>query len=677
MMRILFTVLAALSLVSASAHEPRTDVLLSDGWGVKPQTLHKKNIPFEPVTLPHTWNAGYLPGTHSYNREMMIYHRFLDRTPEMDGRRVFLRFEGANSACDVFVNHRTAGSHLGGYTAFCVEITDLLKPGKNELEVWVSNAYRTDVLPIMGDFNVYGGLHRPVHLLITDPDCISPLHYGGPGVHVRQETVDSEKAVFSVETVVSAASPGLSLRTSIEDRSGRTVLSKEVPAVGVTVVPFELPHPHLWQGKEDPYLYTVKSELLRDGKVVDAVSVRTGFRSISVDTETGYFLNGRHYDLYGFCRHEDFQGRGSALLPEHYRRDMDLVLECGATALRLVHYPHGEPIYDLSDEEGIVIMTEIPMCGPGGYQFTGAIQTEGFMRNARQVTRELVYQKINHPSICFWGIFNEVLADSGSRYGYDDPEAIASEINDIYHSLDRSRPTTLANAVTLPHFLGCADVIGINKYYAWYGPADPEKGVGPYFDEQKKLAAGKAVGITEYGGGASIFQHESPVTSDFNPESHWHPEENQNRCHELNWDQLKDREYLWGKFIWVFQDFQSQIRTEGDRDGINDKGLVTYDRSVCKDAFFFYKALWNPAPMVYITSRRFTEREDAQTEIKVYTNLDRVEFFLNGKKCGKVVPDALGRASVPVTLSPGENEVKVVASRKKVSREDSCIWKLE
>ena len=382
------------------AHE---DILLNDGWGYRPISDPGQAVKDTPVTLPHTWNANYVTGTY-YNRETMVYSRMLEVTSQMTGKRLFLYFEGVNSVADVFVNRQSVGQHKGGYTAFCLEITDYVKAGSNDLQVWVNNAFRTDVLPISGDFNVYGGIHRPCHLIVTEQDCISPLFYASPGVLVHQVRVSEQQAEIAIETILSLKSgkKKLRLRTSVTDRQGRVVASGETAADGERVrQPMTLQKPTLWDGRQNPYLYTVKAELLDGERVVDEQTVQTGLRYFSVDKDKGFFLNGRHYELRGFNRHEDVEGKGSALTREDYSRDMSLISETGATMLRLAHYPHAEPIYQLCDEEGLVVWSEIPLCGPGGYRFTGYLHNEGLEDNARQTALEMIYQKYNHPSVCF------------------------------------------------------------------------------------------------------------------------------------------------------------------------------------------------------------------------------------------------------------------------------------
>ena len=683
-MRHILTILSTFLLSSFCAlaldlgGQNRQDISLNEGWGYHSIFEVAQKAPFEPVTLPHTWNVRFIPGTVRYDRAMNVYNRTLTITPEMMGKRLFLYFEGVNSVASVFINRHIVGEHKGGYLAFCYEITDFVNQGDNLLEVWASNAFRTDVLPISGDFNVYGGIHRPCHLIVTEQDCIRPDFYASPGVLIRQSNVSAQQADLDIETFLSLKSgKNLSLKAEVKDGAGNVVDSSNVAAKGdVAHIPLSLQNPHLWQGKQDPYLYTVEVSLMDGDKVVDQVCQQTGLRSFYVDPNQGFFLNGKHLDLVGFNRHDDFDGRGSALLPEHYKKDMELILESGATFMRLAHYPHNEEMYRLSDENGIVLWTEIPFCGPGGMAYTGFLNTPGFKENARQCAHELVYQKFNHPSICFWAIFNEVLVDKDNFVGYDDPTEFFKEINAIYKGLDSSRLTTFATCVDTKLYLGIADLLAWNKYFGWYSDAVGK--ADKFFDNAKEEAAGTPVGVSEYGAGASINQHSWPLDDANKADGHFHPEEAQAVCHEGNWACFSARPYLWCKTIWHFADIQSYQRKEGEKDGFNDKGLVTYDRSTKKDAFWFYKANWNPEPMIYIASRRFTDRTEALTDVRVYTNLREVTLYINGKKIGKMKPDNIRRALFNgVTLQPGQNVIRVEGKSGKQLVSDECTWNLK
>ncbi|RGC86931.1 DUF4982 domain-containing protein [Bacteroides sp. AM23-12] len=664
------------SLVAKADDNPRTFILLDKGWGYRPVSDTGLKSSMKQVTVPHTWNANYIPGTRSYNREMMVYRRDLEITPDMKDKRLFLYFEGVNSSATVLVNNKSVGSHKGGYTAFCMEVTDYAKQGTNKLEVWVTNAYNPEILPISGDFNIYGGIHRPCHLLVTEQDCISPLFYASPGVFIHQDKVSEKQAQITVETMLSlrGKKQGLKVRTTIEDVKGNIIsqnIEQNVTNENVKQ-PFVIDHPVLWNAKQNPHLYKVIVELLDNGKVIDRVEQRTGLRYFSVDADKGFFLNGKYLDLYGFCLHEEVEGKGSALSAEDHERDMELVKESGATSLRLVHYPHSESIYHLSDENGIVLWTEIPMVGPGGYDFCGFINTDGLKEHARQVLKELVYQKYNHPSICFWGIFNEI------RTNYDNAEPFARELHELYKEIDPSRLTTLASCDDPKFYQNCSDLMAWNKYIGWYGSRNAPETAGNFFDKAKAASNGKPVAISEYGGGANVEHHFSMKENDVKPSGQFHPEEGQTYIHEGNWSAFAQRPYMWAKYIWVFADFQSSIRNEGGKPGINDKGLVTYDRKIKKDAFYFYKANWSTEPMIYITSRRFTERPEANVQVKVYSNLRENTLYVNGKKIGKQKSDSLHRVVWQnVTLSKGENRIRVEGKSKTGVIEDTCVWYLK
>lgn len=692
----------------------RSVITLTNGWRIKSMLDVRKSYKGEPVTIPHTWNVDFQRGKDGttlttaggapvYDRGAYCYEHHLNIFgEEMDGKRAFLYFEGVNSVATVFVNHIPVGEHKGGYTAFCYEITDALKPGDNIVEVFCSNSWRTDVLPLSGDFNVYGGIHRPCYLVITDKDCINPAYYASPGVLVHQRNINKAKAEVDVEVLLSATDRNLSVAVSAIDADGRCVAEARKENVDGTAttsvsIPITISSPRLWQAQRDPYLYTVRVTLQKDGKAVDEVEQRTGFRSITVDPQRGTFLNGKAVQVNGFCRHEDVAGRGSALLFEDYRRDMNLILESGATAMRLAHYPHGETIYNLSDEEGIMLWTEIPFCGPGGMTYTGYLQSVD--DNAIEVTRELVLQKYNHPSICFWGIFNEVLTNSGKNFcDYGDPTPLIRRINEEFHRLDKSRPTAYATCVDQRNYEGCADLIGWNKYFGWY--SDATAGASEFFDKAHSMAGIVPVGVSEYGAGASPEHHlpfgllareqvyagkksekngtdiEVGPVGGLRSDSRFHPEEAQTYCHEGNWQVFSERPYLWCKFVWLFADIQSYQRMEGARDGFNDKGMLTYDRNIKKDAFYFYKAQWNNAPMAYITSRRYMERDTAEIDIKAYTNAPSLTLYVNGKKVGMAVTDKMHRAIwTSVVLQEGNNNIRIEGKSAGKFVSDECVWR--
>ncbi len=307
----LLAVIAAALLFSPAAMAQRTVITLDKGWDYRPISSAGNDLsPRDTVELPHTWNANYLPGTHTYNRETMVYHKAVDISDEMMQGRLFLYFEGVNSVADVFVNKKHVTCHKGGYSAFSFEVTDNMKEGRNDIEVWVSNAWRSDVLPLTGDFNIYGGIHRPCHLIATGKDCISPVFYASPGVLIHQDKVSRESADIRVETIVSSGSgSALTLKTTLVAPDGKEIASISTPVQGAAVSQnFSVNNPSLWNGRKGAPMYKVVAELQCGGKTVDCVEQRTGLRFFSVDKEKGFFLNGeplhpvRFWPSRGLCR---------------------------------------------------------------------------------------------------------------------------------------------------------------------------------------------------------------------------------------------------------------------------------------------------------------------------------------------------------------------------------------
>lgn len=632
------------------------------------------NIRKEQVSLPHTWNAEEtLKGVANYNRTSAIYENTLTVTDAMKGKRLFLYFEGVNSVATILVNNKHVEEHYGGYTGFCVEITQAVKPGANSIAVQVSNAYRLDVIPLHGDFNVYGGIHRPVSLMVTEQNCISPLDHGSSGVYITQRQVSEKSATVEVLSKLSVNTvEGLSLKTIVYDQNKKIVASSVAKITDTdnkeSRQNFSISKPRLWNGKADPYLYTVEVSLLKNDQLIDRVSQPLGLRYFHVDPDKGFFLNGQYLDLYGAGRHEDVSGVGSALTPADHQKDMELIKELGATAMRLTHYPQNRYFYDLCDRNGIILWSEIPFVGPGGYTGTGYLKNKNMEAYTRTMLTELIRQNYNHPSICFWGLFNEL------KLNYDDPQPFIKELNALARQEDPSRLTTLASNLGTNEFTDLTDLMGWNKYYGWYGGSFNE--VGAWADETHRALPKKPVSISEYGAGGSPFKHTEELTAP-SPKGRFHPEEWQTAFHEKHWAELKKRPFIWGKFIWVLADFGSSIRTEGDSDGINDKGLVTYDRSVKKDAFYFYKANWNPTPMLYIAERRNTIRHKKSVTVKVFSNVQNAGLWVNSKAYTVKQPDKMKIILwEDVKLLPGKNSIVVKSVKDGRILEDHCEWEM-
>ena len=631
----LLIVAAIMASVSAYA-QTRSVQLLGGGWRFTKGDPSGAQSPgfddsaWSGVSIPHTWNVDDGARGGDYYRGPGWYRLHLDVTPEMAGRSLFLRFGAAALVSKVYVNGEWVGDHAGGFSAFCFEVTKWLKPGDNVVAVLVDNSIKKDVTPLSGDFTVYGGLYREVKLLVLNPVSISPLDDASSGVYLTPE-VNAARAKVQVATVLRNGSGDparVTVTTRITDAAGMEV--KRVSAEQ-TIAPYssatatealQIARPHLWDGVRDPYLYHATVEVWVHGHLVDSVEQPLGLRYFTVDPEKGFLLNGKPYDVHGVNIHQGRPSVGWASTPAMEQEDYDLVAELGATGLRMPHYQHAENEYTQCDHHGFVVWAELALVNK-------VTDTPEFYDNAKQQLTELIKQDYNHPSIFFWSMYNEPWVDK------EMPEhswRIVKELVSLSHQLDPTRLTTGAATIGVEDPLDWdMDIASFNRYWGWYsGEASQWES---QLADMRQGSGGRSFGMSEYGAGASVYQHENhpahPKTG-----GHWHPEEWQAEVHEQIWPVLADKPWLWCKFVWVMFDFGSAWRNEGDHGGINDKGLVTGDRKIKKDAFYYYKACWTTAPFVYVTDRRFSPRPAGPSDLKVYSNCSSVELFLNGKSLG-------------------------------------------
>lgn len=673
-LRLTFSALFAMA-VSMQTLAQRENILINQDWNFRFSHQVDKNSSRR-VDLPHTWNAqDALSGKPDYKRGIGNYDKKLFIRSEWKGKRLFLRFEGANCVSNVFINGKQIGEHRGGYGAFIFEITDKVNYGKNNtVLVRVNNGEQLDVMPLVGDFNFYGGIYRDVHLLVTEDICISPLDYASPGVYLFQQHVGEKQAAVLARINLSNGTEHprqatLRLQVKEGDKVVYQADKKVTVAPHTSVQPeemsFTLLNPRLWNGREDPFMYQTVITLVKDGKEIDKVEQPLGLRYYATDADRGFFLNGKHLPLHGVCRHQEWAEVGNALRPMHHEEDTRLMLEMGVNAIRLAHYPQATYMYDLMDRNGIVTWAEIPFVGPGGYADKGFVDQPSFRENGKEQLKEMIRQHFNHPSICFWGLFNE-LKENG-----DNPLEYIKELNVLAHQEDPTRPTTSAsNQGGAINFI--TDNIAWNRYDGWYG-ATPAT-LASWLDKTHQAHPEIKIAISEYGAGASIY-HQQDSLVQTSPGSWWHPENWQTEYHIQNWKIISERPYVWGSFVWNMFDFGAAHRTEGDRLGINDKGLVTHDRKVKKDAFYFYKANWNPEPMVYIAGRRSVNRVKPVTEVQIFSNCAEVTLKVNGQIIKKMQPDGVKVCIFKdIRLKKGENNIEVSAKNGKRVITDACCW---
>ncbi|RZU53419.1 beta-galactosidase [Krasilnikovia cinnamomea] len=620
-------------------------------------------------------------------RGVAWYRKHVTVPASYRGKMLYLQFDAVSRIADVYVNGVAAGHHEGGYSRFRIQANGL-RPGQdNVIAVKVSNAWGQDLAPLDADFTFFGGVTRPVSLIATDPLQIRMLDHGGPGVYLNQRDLTDAAATVDVTTRLwnnHAGARAVEVRTVVTDKRGMTVAERTDSAgdlaagsAGNLVQRVTIANPHRWNGRRDPYLYRVHVQV-RDkaaGKVTDLVSQPLGLRTIAVDAQTGFRLNGQPYRLYGVNLHTDVKRRGSAVTDGDSRRDFDNLDEMGATAVRMSHYQHPELNYTLADERGIVLWTEIPLVN-------SVKDTDQFRASTRAQLTELIRQNYNHPSIAFWGIGNE------QRYA-DDAKPVNDLLSDLQTLAKRESPeqrlTTYATCCVpdTGRIANHADTTGHNIYSGWYtnsedpatrdGKADAGiNGLGRQLDAIHAALPNQPVAVSEYGAGIDVDDHTGHLTYIPKNDGDFHPVEYGNHFHERYWAQLSARPFVWGSFIWNLNEFASDWRAEGAVPGINDKGLISYDRGVKKDPFYFYKATWSSHPTLHLTSKGWTDRRRDNAahngplidDLRVYSNAERVTLKINGREIGTQ------QRSSPTdrifewadVLRPGDNAVEVTAT---------------
>ncbi len=602
---------------------------LTEGWrflkaAIPVETAMQYAPQGEAVTIPHTWNAiDGQDGGNDYHRGTCWYVRELT-AEETVGERLFLEVNGAAMTAEVYLNGKKLARHEGGYSAFRVELTDALGE-KNILAISVNNEDNDNVYPQKADFTFYGGLYRAVNLISVPAEHFELWKDGTPGIKVTP-TVDLDKktAVVTVETWHSAASVAITVNgeaTTVE-----------------RCAEFVIENVRLWDGVDDPYLYTATAKLASG----DEISTRFGCRVFRCDPENGFFLNGRSYPLRGVSRHQDVKGKGKALAYDDHAADMAIIRELGANTLRLAHYQHAQEFYDLCDENGIVVWAEIPYI---------TIHMANGRQNTLNQMRELVTQCYNHPSIAVWGLSNEITAASAVN---DDLLENHRLLNDLCHRMDSTRLTTMANVFMLETdspILEIPDINSYNLYFGWYlGELEQ---TDEFFDEYHAKYPERVIGFSEYGADANPAFHSS------RPEKGDYTEEYQALYHEHMLDMIDARPYLWATHVWNLFDFAADGRDEGGKHGENQKGLVTIDRSLRKDAFYLYKAAWNKTePFVHLCGKRYENRCEEETEIKIYSNQPEVTLYVDGTPVGTQAGRRVFRFRVPLL---GEHLIRAEA----------------
>ena len=562
------------------------------------------------VNIPHTWNAlDGQDGGNDYYRGTCRYQKTFPKPEFGPKERVYLEFRGVNASARVILNGATVATHDGGYSTFRADITEKLEQ-ENDLLVEVDNSVNDRVYPQKADFTFYGGIYRDVTLLTVNENHFDLDYFGGPGLAITPTVVGKDSSV-QVRSWHNAPNGIVSVK--LLDQEGKIVASGEGTDAAMTIS-----NVHLWDGIEDPYLYSCVATLSVDGVAVDEITANFGVRTFHVDPQKGFFLNGRSYPLRGVCRHQDWKGIGNALTTFHHDTDMAMIREIGANTIRLAHYQHDQYFYDLCDRYGMVVWAEIPYISehmPAGRE------------NTISQMKELIVQNYNHPSICVWGISNEITISTKNKKDMLDNHRV---LNELIHQMDPNRPTTLACYAVCGPFNPVAhkvsDIVSWNLYLGWYVPGMFLNDLWVDFFHWKY--PNRCLGYSEYGCECMPNLHSA------HPRRGDQSEEYQCKYNEYMLRFFEKRPFMWATHLWNMFDFAADARNQGGEPGMNHKGLVTFDRKIRKDSFYIYKAYWSKEPFVHICGKRFADRVEATTEIKVYSNQDTVTLYANGKEVG-------------------------------------------
>jgi beta-galactosidase len=710
---------------AAAAQSLRQTIDLSTGWrfrfgdaGEAPAAPVFDDSAWEQVSVPHTWNRigeyALTRGAATNNAQGVGWYRLNYQAPAAaPGKRQYLDFAAVGAIADVWVNGVHQGQHKGAYSRFRFDVTEVWKPGAvNVIAVKADNSKPAvgsttqDVLPLSGDFFIHGGIYRGVLLITANDVGIDLLDMGGSGVYVRDLGAASDKGMPVNSRWIEVRSKlrnfgntarRLSAAVTIADANGKVVSSgmistrvaaRQTASVGRN---FEINDPILWNGKANPYHYSI-SVAVQDGKrSVDSVTVPFGIRTVTFDPKTGVTLNGKPIKLHGVSRHQDRLGKGYALSREDHAEDMATMQEMGVNAVRHAHYQHADEWADEADKAGMLVWAEVPYVTTPS--LTGGEGSPALFANAEQQMRELIRQNYNHPSIVMWSIGNEVDASAlfGLGGGPTKPLALLQHLQKVAKEEDPSRPTTFADCcedVSSPiaglsgqlqgdKLAGAADLIGYNRYYGWYYP-EPLKAAEQLAAQMDKFHAKHPtlpISVSEYGAGGAVNQHsDNPTTGFVNAIGRPQPEAYESWVHEQSWPVIRDRPFIYGSFVWNMFDFASDLRNEGDSVDINTKGLVTFDRKVKKDAFYYYQAQWSEKPMAHITGKLYRDRPYPVMEVRAYSNADKLSLMVEGQNLGEV--PCSGRICVwpNVALKPGPNQVAVWGTVGGAAVGDKTTW---
>ncbi len=674
----------------ASYSQPRQKQTINEYW-----KFHKRDIPeasaqsfddskWEKITLPHTWNiADIQDDPYGWYRGAGWYRKNISIEPWMTGKRIFLCFEAANQVTSVYINGKKAGEdHIGGYTPFKYDITDLVKQGnENTLAVKVDNSYNENITPLLADFVFYGGIYRDVSLLVTDNvhfDVLNP----GTGIFITTPQVSGQEANVEIRYDIQSndtKQKTITVENTIIDAQRNAIVSstqklklKAGEKQSGAIKPLTVRNPELW-GPEHPYLYAVISEIKDEkGNIIDRVENPLGFRWFSFDKDKGFFLNGKHIKLIGTNRHQDYINYGNALTRDMHLYDMQMLKDLGTNCLRISHYPHDPVVLEMCDRMGLIAFEEIPI-------IDWITQSDEHLNNCKKQISEMIRRDYNHPCIVAWNTSNETNIMRPPKMIDNDFGRYEKDLSNFLHELDKhvkSEDNTRYSMVVLCGNIGhnfktgfhASDIIGYNKYEGWY--ENDIKNIWNVLRSFKEIDPNHSLILTEYGAGADY------RIRTFEPRKFDHSVEYQVEFNKEHLKAVKELDFVAGSTIWNFADFYSEGRGE-TQPHINNKGIVTLDRKP-KDSYYYFQTILSKTPYASIPSQLWktrSGREDGLNKgtctqpVEIFANTPQVELFLNGKSLGvKNISEYCATYNVPFTN--GYNLLELRSSEKGMEIKD-------
>lgn len=699
-------------LAGASDVPSPTSVRLSSGWEFLREPLgglwevwHSKEIAtWQSIAMPHCFNAydGCDPDTPAYRGNGWYRTHVVVANPYPNGRTL-LHFEGAGQTTAVYVGDTLVGRHTGGYDEFVFDITDAVQklptpppanagskekqPSGVPIAILCDNSRDLDRMPSdLSDFTLYGGLYRHVNLVYVPAVSLETVHV--------KTNIDTPESPAQIEVAASLYNPSnandpVTLAIEVLDAKGASVYQKKQTLPPWTeakpLTSFTLRTPQLWSPAH-PALYQCRITLTTSNGEYTA-NETFGIRHTEWVDHGPFKLNGERLLLRGTHRHEDHAGYAAAMPDNLLEQEMRLIKEMGANFIRLAHYQQSRRVLELCDRLGILVWEEIPWC-------RGGIGNEVFQEMGRHTLRNMVAQHYNHPSILLWGLGNE--NDWPTEYPEVDQQKIRAyltELRDLSHQLDPSRMTTIRRcdfARDIP------DVYSPSIWAGWYSGTYPEyqksletqrervkhlfhaewgadSHAGRHSENPDKALAQIATGHGTDERGLAYLNTggEARVSRDGDWSETY-------ACNLFDWH-LKVQETLpWftGSAQWVFKDFTTPLRVENPVPRVNQKGLITRDMQK-KEAYYVFQSYWTDVPMVHIYGHSWPIRWGAAGEqkmVKVYSNCDTAELFLNGvsvgirKRNSQDFPAAGLRWMV--SFVEGTNKLRVVAHKNSVTAND-------